>query len=81
MRSPAPLLAGSLTASQLNFGAEWCFIYATGCVKISILLFYGRLASGTFTQGFLWATRLGILYNICYVLAFSFVLIFLCQPT
>lgn len=53
----------------------------TGCTKISILLFYRRLAAGTYTRKFLWATHIGIIYNACYMLSFCLALIFLCNPT
>ena len=67
--------------SQITYAAEWCFVWGTGCTKISILLFYRRLASGTYTTKFLYATYFGIVYNVLYMLGFSLGLIFLCSPT
>jgi hypothetical protein len=44
--------------------AQWLYTGALCAVKISLLLFYRRL-SVTFSSLFLWATWIGISYNIC----------------
>ena len=64
---------------QVTWLSEWCFILASTCVKISVLLFYKRL-SAPFTKAFLIATWVGIIYNILYTLAFGLVLILMCTP-
>jgi hypothetical protein len=61
------------------YACEWCYLMATCCVKISILLFYRRL-SGTFSTTFLVATWAGIIFNVLYGLAFFILLASLFQP-
>lgn len=56
------------------------YLFSTTSIKISILLFYRRL-SVSFTPGFLWATWIGIIYNVLQIVAFLIALLTLCQPT
>jgi hypothetical protein len=59
--------------------SQWCYLFSTGAVKISVLLFYRRL-SVSFTRGFLWATWVGIVFNLAQITAFSIALLTLCRP-
>lgn len=58
---------------------EICYVAATGCVKISILLFYRRL-SISFSRAFKIATWIGIGYNVLYMLVFFLNLLLQCHP-
>lgn len=58
---------------------EMCYIAATCCIKISVLLFYRRL-SVKFSRFFMIATWIGIIANLIYVVAFILVLLLLCRP-
>lgn len=58
---------------------EWCYLTATCSVKISILLFYRRL-SVTFSNTFLVATWVGIVYNVLYWIAFVLCLLAQFRP-
>jgi hypothetical protein len=60
--------------------SEFMIISSTSCTKISILLFYRRLAVGSYSKGFLWAVRAGILFNFCYCFGFIFYIAFMCNP-
>lgn len=60
--------------------SQWCYLYATGAIKISVLLFYRRL-SVSFNRPFFWAVWAGIAYNIVTTLGFSIALLTICQPT
>jgi len=59
---------------------EATYILATGLTKVSILLFYRRLVSGSVSRGFVWAIRLSIFSVVAYILAFTNTLIFGCRP-
>jgi hypothetical protein len=59
---------------------EATYILATGLTKISILLFYRRLVSGTVSNGFVWAIRVSIFSVAAYILTFENTLVFGCRP-
>jgi hypothetical protein len=59
---------------------EATYILATGLTKISILLFYRRLVSGSVSRGFVWAIRASIFSVAAYILTFENTLIFGCRP-
>lgn len=59
--------------------SQWFYLWSTGVVKISVLLFYRRL-SVSFSKAFLWATWIGIIYNIIQLVAFSLALLLVCLP-
>src|SRR5271170_2149068 len=56
------------------------YLTATCSVKISVLLFYRRLAS-SFNRFFFIAIWIGIAYNIGYYISFIIALSFACRPT
>lgn len=59
--------------------SQWCYLWSTGFIKISILLFYRRL-SVSFNRPFYWAVFAGITYNVLQLVGFSIGLLTLCQP-
>jgi hypothetical protein len=59
---------------------EATYILGTGLTKISILLFYRRLVSGTVSSRFVWAIRVSIFSVAAYIIAFENTLIFGCRP-
>jgi len=61
--------------------AEIIFLVATGCTKVSVLLFYRRLVEGTYSRTWKYATIAAIIFTTAYCVAFFFVLIFNCSPT
>ena len=66
--------------SRLNaWISQWCYLYSTTAIKISVLLFYRRL-SVSFNKPFYWAVWAGIIYNVAQVVAFSIALLAICQP-
>lgn len=67
--------------SLAAWSAEIIFLVATGCIKVSVLLFYRRLVEGTYSKIWKYATIAAIAFTVAYVLAFVFVLIFNCSPT
>ncbi|EXJ63216.1 hypothetical protein A1O7_03663 [Cladophialophora yegresii CBS 114405] len=72
--------SSTLTPHRLNVWiSEWLFVLAGTAIKTSVLLFYQRL-SVKFKKGFLVATWLGIVYNVLYLVAFTFTLLLICRP-
>lgn len=70
----------SFVDSRINVWASlWCYVIGITLIKISILLFYRRL-SVKFSQVFLIATWIGIVYNILYFFSFGLTLLLLCHP-
>jgi hypothetical protein len=59
---------------------EATYLLSTGLTKISILLFYRRLVSGSVSHFFLWAVRIVIFSVFAYMIVFEFTLIFGCSP-
>lgn len=55
-------------------------VLSTSATKISILLFYRRLATGSYTKGFLWAVWVGIAFNLAYCIGFVLYIAFMCNP-
>lgn len=49
-------------------------------IKISVLIFYRRMAFQTLSKPFLWALRLAIASVIAYMIAFFCVLFTVCRP-
>jgi hypothetical protein len=68
------------SGSRLNeWCSQWCYVTASCCVKISILLFYRRL-SVTFSKAFLIGTWVGIVFNLLYLVGFLLQLVIQCRP-
>ena len=61
-------------------GLEAQYVLSTGLTKISILLFYRRLVSGSISRVFYWTVIAIIISVIAYTITFEFTLIFGCQP-
>ena len=59
---------------------ETTFCFASGLIKISILLFYRRLSSRAVSSTFRWATWITIGFIVAYSVAFILVPIFGCNP-
>jgi hypothetical protein len=59
---------------------ECTYIMGTGLTKISILLFYRRLVSGSVSNGFVWAIRASIFSVAAYIIIFENTLVFGCTP-
>jgi hypothetical protein len=56
------------------------YIFVTHCTKISILLFYRRLSSGTFSAWFVWVIRAMIVVVILSFISLEATLLFGCRP-
>lgn len=59
---------------------EALYVFSTGTTKISILLFYRRLVSGSVSPAFVWTVLVIIGSVIAYTITFEFTLIFGCRP-
>lgn len=59
---------------------ELLYLISTSTTKISILLFYRRLARGTFSTSFIYAVWAAIGSVVIYFLYFCTALIFTCNP-
>lgn len=59
--------------------SEMLYVLASCCAKISVLLFYRRLGIN-FTKGFIWATYIGLVINVGYLIVFIGVLCGMCTP-
>jgi hypothetical protein len=69
-----------LNALQITYYSELLFVWSISCTKISILLFYRRLAAGSATRAFLWGTWIGVAYNIGYLISYTVMPINICRP-
>jgi hypothetical protein len=69
-----------LTNLQLTYFGELLFVWSISCTKISILLFYRRLAAGSATKAFLWGTWIGVGYNVAYFITYTILPANMCRP-
>lgn len=60
---------------------EFSFLICGGCTKVSILLFYRRLVTGTYSKRYKWLIRFAIAFTIAYTVAFCIMLLVNCSPT
>lgn len=60
---------------------EFSFLVCGGCTKVSILLFYRRLVSGTYSTRYKWLIWCAIGFTIAYTFTFCVVLLANCTPT
>ncbi|KAF2666809.1 hypothetical protein BT63DRAFT_415909 [Microthyrium microscopicum] len=68
------------TSRKLVVAVDLLYMTSTTLTKISILLFYRRLASGTISNFFRWAVRLCIGFVASYYIAFTLALFLGCRP-
>lgn len=61
--------------------AQSSFLITSGCTKVSVLFFYRRLVTGTYSRKWYWLVWLAIGFTIVYTLAFCIMLLIDCQPT
>jgi hypothetical protein len=66
---------------QMVVATDSLYVVSTGLTKISILLFYRRMAAGTVSIGFLRAVHAAIGFVIAYMITFQFTIWFGCRPT
>jgi hypothetical protein len=59
---------------------ELTYLASTSLIKISILCFYRRLASGSISRTFVYWVWGSIAFVIAYFVAFGFAVIFTCSP-
>jgi hypothetical protein len=72
---------GEYSALRLNaWCAQWFYVGALCAVKVSILLFYRRLSLQV-SSLFLWATWIGISYNVLGYVTYSLNIVLQCRPT
>jgi hypothetical protein len=67
-------------ARQILFSIECLYLLSTSTTKISILLFYRRLARGTISTPFMYAVWAAIASVVIYFFYFFIALIFTCNP-
>ncbi|KAF2831694.1 hypothetical protein CC86DRAFT_274269, partial [Ophiobolus disseminans] len=56
------------------------FTLASGLIKMSVLLFYRRLASRAVSRAFRWTLRITIAVIGIYTIIFTFITVFMCRP-
>jgi hypothetical protein len=61
--------------------AQFSFLITSGCTKVSILFFYRRLVSGTYSRKWYWCVWFAIGFTIVYTVAFCIMLLIDCRPT
>ena len=59
---------------------EVIFIWATPCTKVSVLLFYRRVADGTLSRRFKWMTIGAIAFVILYTSVVFILMLLSCHP-
>jgi hypothetical protein len=77
---PQQPLSPSDASPQVVWLSLFAIVLSQGFTKISILVFYGRLATGSYAKLFTWGVRVGILYNVTSSIAFTLTIIFTCRP-
>lgn len=65
---------------QIAIAIEALYVASTSLVRISILLFYRRMASGSISKPFLWTVRSVIAFVIAYFFVFEMTLFLNCRP-
>lgn len=70
----------AIASRKVVLAIEVLYTASTGLTKISILLFYRRLASGTISPTFHWAVRCAIIFVTVSTIAFIMAPIFGCKP-
>jgi hypothetical protein len=65
---------------QIVLALEALYVFSTGLIKISILLFYRRLVSGSVSPAFVWAIRAAIFSVVAYIITFEITLTVGCRP-
>jgi hypothetical protein len=70
----------AVSSRKIVVAAETMYLVSTGLTKVSILLFYRRLSSGTITPGFQWALIGAITSVILSTIAFTLALYVGCHP-
>ncbi|KAF2741723.1 hypothetical protein M011DRAFT_318559 [Sporormia fimetaria CBS 119925] len=69
-----------VTTRQITLAIELLYLAATTLIKISILCFYRRLASGSLSKTFLYCVQCSITVFALHGIAFSFVIMFSYSP-
>jgi hypothetical protein len=70
----------AVDSRKIVMALEATYILATGLTKISILLFYRRLVSGSVSRAFVWTVLTIIVSVMAYIITFELTLIFGCRP-
>lgn len=70
----------SNTTCKVAIAIELCYVVATGLTKISILLFYRRIADGSISTWFRIAVLSSIAFVAAYIVAFVLVPFLGCRP-
>jgi hypothetical protein len=65
---------------QITMAIESCYVFSTSLTKISILLFYRRMAAGSITPLFHWAVRIAMASVVAYCITFELTLFLGCRP-
>lgn len=73
-------LCAELTAKKITMVLEALYLTSTATTKISILLFYRRLSTGTVSSGFIYLVYAAIIFVVAYYFIFIINLFAGCQP-
>lgn len=65
---------------KISIPAELLYMVSTCVTKVSILLFYRRLAAGTITRGFQWSIYAAIAFVVAYFIGFFINMFLICKP-
>jgi hypothetical protein len=70
----------AISSRKTVIAIEVFYLVATGFTKVSILLFYRRLTSGTLSTKFHWVVRISIVFVILSTIALMLPLFLGCRP-
>jgi hypothetical protein len=70
----------ALTSRKIALVIEEFYVFATGLTKVSILLFYRRLASGSMSKFFIFANHLCIAFVVLSTIGWIFPPLLGCRP-
>jgi hypothetical protein len=69
-----------LICAKITFAIEFLYLVSTVTTKISILLFFRRLVTGSMSRTFRWAVYSAIAFVIAYFVTFTITLFTTCRP-
>ncbi|KAE9970252.1 hypothetical protein EG327_010349 [Venturia inaequalis] len=69
-----------INARKISMVSELLYMLTTCTTKVSVLLFYRRLAAGTITSMFQWMCYASIAFVIVYFITFSTDILLMCTP-
>lgn len=69
-----------ISERKVSLAIEYLYVFSSVPIKLSILLFYRRLAKGTLTNTFTILIRASIIFVLAYLIVFTLTISLFCRP-